>query len=46
MNKKAKAEAELDLMKQAGHGGEDHLEDLDIGDAGGESDDEEEAMDI
>ena len=46
MNKKAKADAELDLMKQAGHGGEDHLEDLDIGDAGGESDDEEEAMDI
>lgn len=47
MNKKAKADAELDLMRQAGHGGgEDHLEDLDIGDAGGESDDEEEAMDI
>ena len=48
MNKKAKADAELDLMKQAGHGGgEDYLEDLDLGDAGGESDDEEEeAMDI
>ena len=45
MNKKAKADAEVDLMKQAGHGGEDHLEDLDIGgDTGGESDDEEEAM--
>ena len=45
MNKKAKEDAELDLMRQAAHGGDDHLEDLDIG-AGGESDDEEEAMDI
>jgi hypothetical protein len=49
MNAKAKEDAELDMMKQAGHGGgeDDHLDDLGLADAGDDaSDDEEEAMDI
>jgi preprotein translocase subunit SecD len=48
MNKKAKEDAELDLMKQAGHGDADeHLDDLDIGGGDDVSDAEDEAaMDI
>lgn len=49
MNKKAKEDAELDLMKQAGHGAdENHLDDLGLADAGEDAsdDDEDDEMDI
>ena len=46
MNKKAKEDAELDLLKQAGHGGDDdHLAELGLNnDDGGSESEEEEAM--
>ena len=49
MNRKAKEDAELDLMKQAGHGGDDdHLAELGLnaedGHDDGESDSDDEAM--